>query len=47
MESLRIPRGARKFERGLRSFFECRDQGVAAATGGWVQAHVIRPAAGA
>jgi quercetin dioxygenase-like cupin family protein len=36
------------FERGLRSFFEYRDLGVAAATDGRVVAHVIRaaPAAG-
>ncbi len=39
-------RGA-TFERGLRSFFEYRDLGLTAATGGRVQAHVIRPAAGA
>ncbi|MGP1691962.1 MAG: cupin domain-containing protein [Giesbergeria sp.] len=47
VESLRIPREALKFEHGLRSFFDCRDLGVAAATGGRVQAPVIRPAAGA
>ncbi len=35
------------FERGLRSFFEYRDLGLTAATNGRVQAHVIRPAAGA
>jgi len=35
-----------KFERGLRSFFEYRDLGIKEATGGRVDAHVIRPAAG-
>jgi quercetin dioxygenase-like cupin family protein len=35
------------FERGLRSFFEYRDLGVAAATDGRVVAHVIRAAPGA
>ena len=34
------------FERGLRSFFEYRDLGIHAATGGRVVAHVIRAAAG-
>ena len=34
------------FERGLRSFFEYRDLGIAAATQGRVVAHVIRSAAG-
>ena len=34
------------FERGLRSFFEYRDLGILQATGGRVQAHVIRAAAG-
>ncbi len=34
------------FERGLRAFFEYRDLGVRAATGGRVVAHVIRAAAG-
>ena len=34
------------FERGLRSFFEYRDLGIKAATGGSVDAHVIRAAAG-
>lgn len=34
------------FERGLRSFFEYRDLGIRAATGGRVVAHVIRAAAG-
>jgi quercetin dioxygenase-like cupin family protein len=34
------------FTRGLRSFFEYRDLGVDAATGGRVVAHVIRSAAG-
>lgn len=37
--------GAR-FERGLRSFFEYRDLGIKKATGGRVEAHVIRAAAG-
>ncbi len=35
------------FERGLRSFFEYRDLGIKTATGGRVDAHVIRAAAGA
>ena len=35
-----------KFERGLRSFYEYRDLGIKAATGGRVDAHVIRAAAG-
>lgn len=35
------------FERGLRAFFEYRDLGIRQATGGQVQAHVIRAAAGA
>lgn len=34
------------FERGLRSFFEYRDLGIATATQGRVVAHVIRAAAG-
>ena len=34
------------FERGLRSFFEYRDLGIKQATGGRVDAHVIRAAAG-
>lgn len=34
------------FERGLRSFFEYRDLGIARATEGRVVAHVIRSAAG-
>lgn len=34
------------FERGLRSFFEYRDLGINQATGGRVEAHVIRAAAG-
>jgi len=34
------------FDRGLRSFFEYRDLGIKAATGGRVVAHVIRAAAG-
>ena len=34
------------FEHGLRSFFEYRDLGLLQATGGRVQAHVIRAAAG-
>ncbi len=34
------------FERGLRSFFEYRDLGIARATEGRVVAHVIRAAAG-
>lgn len=36
-----------EFERGLRSFFEYRDLGIARATEGRVVAHVIRAAAGA
>jgi quercetin dioxygenase-like cupin family protein len=35
-----------QFERGLRSFFEYRDLGIARATEGRVVAHVIRAAAG-
>ena len=35
------------FERGLRSFYEYRDLGIADATAGRVVAHVIRAAAGA
>src|SRR5207248_6747874 len=35
-----------KFVRGLRSFFEYRDLGIREATGGRVEAHVIRAAAG-
>ena len=35
------------FARGLRSFFEYRDLGIKQATGGQVDAHVIRAAAGA
>jgi quercetin dioxygenase-like cupin family protein len=35
-----------RFERGLRSFYEYRDLGIAQATGGKVVAHVIRAAAG-
>ena len=35
-----------QFERGLRSFYEYRDLGTTAATGGRVGAHVIRAAAG-
>src|ERR1700682_492532 len=35
------------FERGLRSFFEYRDLGIATATKGQVLAHVIRAAPGA
>ena len=35
-----------RFERGLRSFFEYRDLGIKAATGGKVVAHVIRATAG-
>jgi len=35
------------FERGLRSFFEYRDLGIATATKGQVVAHVIRAAPGA
>jgi mannose-6-phosphate isomerase-like protein (cupin superfamily) len=34
------------FERGLRAFFEYRDLGIKQATGGLVDAHVIRAAAG-
>jgi len=34
-----------RFERGLRSFFEYRDLGIKHATGGQVDAHVIRAAA--
>jgi quercetin dioxygenase-like cupin family protein len=34
------------FERGLRSFFEYRDLGIATATKGQVVAHVIRVAPG-
>jgi quercetin dioxygenase-like cupin family protein len=34
------------FDRGLRSYFEYRDLGIAQATEGRVVAHVIRPAAG-
>jgi quercetin dioxygenase-like cupin family protein len=34
------------FERGLRSFYEYRDLGIKGATGGKVDAHVIRAAAG-
>ena len=34
------------YHRGLRSFFEYRDLGIKAATGGRVVAHVIRAAAG-
>ena len=36
-----------QFARGLRSFFEYRDLGIAAATGGSVIAHVIRAVPGA
>src|SRR5579864_911202 len=36
-----------RFARGLRSFFEYRDLGIAAATGGDVVAHVIRAVPGA
>jgi quercetin dioxygenase-like cupin family protein len=36
-----------RFERGLRSFFEYRDLGIAQATAGRVVAHVIRAAPGA
>ena len=35
-----------EFERGLRSFYEYRDLGIKKATGGRVDAHVIRAAAG-
>ena len=35
-----------EFARGLRSFFEYRDLGIKDATGGKVDAHVIRAAAG-
>jgi quercetin dioxygenase-like cupin family protein len=34
------------FERGLRSFFEYRDLGIKRVTGGQIDAHVIRAAAG-
>ncbi|HEX6136351.1 MAG TPA: cupin domain-containing protein [Casimicrobiaceae bacterium] len=34
------------FERGLRSYYEYRDLGIKAATGGRVDAHLIRAAAG-
>jgi quercetin dioxygenase-like cupin family protein len=34
------------FERGLRSFYEYRDLGIRGATGGRVDAHVIRAAEG-
>jgi quercetin dioxygenase-like cupin family protein len=34
------------FDRGLRSFFKYRDLGIKQATGGQVDAHVIRAAAG-
>jgi quercetin dioxygenase-like cupin family protein len=34
------------FERGLRSYYEYRDLGIAQATNGRVVAHVIRAAAG-
>jgi quercetin dioxygenase-like cupin family protein len=36
-----------RFERGLRSFFEYRDLGIAQATDGRVVAHVIRAVPGA
>ena len=36
-----------RFEKGLRAFFEYRDLGIAKATDGRVQAHVIRAFAGA
>ncbi len=36
-----------RFESGLRSFFEYRDLGIKAATGGRVVAHVIRGKPGA
>jgi quercetin dioxygenase-like cupin family protein len=36
-----------RFERGLRSFFEYRDLGIDAATGGAAVAHVIRAVPGA
>ena len=36
-----------EFARGLRSFFEYRDLGIARATAGRAVAHVIRAAAGA
>ena len=36
-----------QFERGLRSFFEYRDLGIEAATGGAAVAHVIRAVPGA
>jgi quercetin dioxygenase-like cupin family protein len=35
-----------KFEPGLRAFFDYRDLGIKQATGGRVDAHVIRAAAG-
>ncbi len=35
-----------QFERGLRSFYECRDLGIKGATEGRVDAHIIRAAAG-
>jgi quercetin dioxygenase-like cupin family protein len=38
--------GNANFERGLRSFYEYRDLGIKQATGGRVDAHVIRAAAG-
>jgi quercetin dioxygenase-like cupin family protein len=37
---------AATFERGLRSFYEYRDLGIKQATGGRVDAHVIRAPAG-
>lgn len=36
-----------QFEKGLRAFFEYRDLGIAQATDGRVEAHVIRAFAGA
>ena len=36
-----------RFERGLRPFFEYRDLGIRGATGGRVDAHVIRAVPGA
>jgi mannose-6-phosphate isomerase-like protein (cupin superfamily) len=36
-----------RFERGLRSFFEYRDLGIEAATGGAAVAHIIRAVPGA
>lgn len=36
-----------QFERGLRAFFEYRDLGLRTATGGRVDAHVIRAVPGA